>query len=65
MVWGRQDGFVPADHARAFARVHPNAAVHVFDDCGHYPQIELPQRFNRLLGEWIAASEPGVFKEAA
>src|SRR5436305_5100559 len=53
MVWGRCDGFVPVEHALAFGRTHPDAQVHVFDDCGHYPQIELPARFNRLLREWL------------
>ena len=53
MLWGRQDGFVPSMHARAFARAHPDAKVHVLDDCGHYPHIELPQRFNSLLRRWL------------
>jgi pimeloyl-ACP methyl ester carboxylesterase len=50
-------------HARAFARAHPDAKVHVLDDCGHYPHIELPQRFNTLLRRWLdetAASEPAA-----
>jgi pimeloyl-ACP methyl ester carboxylesterase len=59
MVWGRHDGLVPSAHARAFAQVHPSADVHVFEACGHYPQIELPSRFNRLLRSWIAETEPG------
>jgi pimeloyl-ACP methyl ester carboxylesterase len=56
MVWGRRDGLVPPLHARAFERMHPAAEVHVFDDCGHYPQIELPGRFNSLLSEWLYES---------
>jgi pimeloyl-ACP methyl ester carboxylesterase len=56
MLWGRQDGLVPSVHARAFARVHPDAKVHVLDDCGHYPHIELPQRFNTLLRRWLDES---------
>lgn len=53
MLWGRQDGFVPSVHARAFQRAHPQAKVHVLDDCGHYPHIEYPQRFNTLLRRWL------------
>lgn len=59
MVWGRHDGLVPSEHALAFGRAHPDAAVHVFEDCGHYPHIELPSRFNRLLREWMDATAPG------
>jgi pimeloyl-ACP methyl ester carboxylesterase len=53
MVWGRHDGLVPSEHARAFASLHPDAHVHVIDDCGHYPQIEFPQRVNHLLRRWL------------
>jgi len=56
MLWGRQDGLVPSVHARAFGRAHPDAKVHVLDDCGHYPHIEFPQRFNQLLRKWLDAT---------
>jgi pimeloyl-ACP methyl ester carboxylesterase len=65
VVWGRHDGLVPAEHARAVGRVHPGAQVHVFEDCGHYPQIELPSRFNRLLRRWIAETEHAPASAAA
>ena len=58
MLWGQGDGLVPSVHARAFARAHPKAEVHVLDDCGHYPQIELPARFNRLLRAWLDQTTP-------
>ena len=58
MLWGRRDGLVPSVHARAFARAHPDAKVHVLDDCGHYPHIELPQRFNALLRSWLDETAP-------
>ncbi len=58
LVWGRHDGLVPSEHALTFGRLHPDAAVHVFEQCGHYPQIELPERFNRLLVEWIERTAP-------
>src|SRR6195952_1073669 len=59
MVWGRHDGLVPSEHALAFGQAHPDAAVHVFEDCGHYPHIELPGRFNLRLREWMDATAPG------
>jgi pimeloyl-ACP methyl ester carboxylesterase len=65
MAWGRHDGLVPSQHARDFGEAHPAATVHVLEDCGHYPQIEMPARFNRLLLEWIARSEPYALPEAA
>jgi pimeloyl-ACP methyl ester carboxylesterase len=59
MIWGRHDGLVPSEHARAFERVHPDARVHVLEDCGHYPQIEFPARFNALLRDWIDETSRG------
>ena len=58
MLWGRKDGLVPSLHARAFKQRHPEAAVHILDDCGHYPHIELPQRFNHLLRAWLDDTQP-------
>jgi pimeloyl-ACP methyl ester carboxylesterase len=60
MVWGEHDGLVPSKHAWEFGRVHPKAHVHVFDECGHYPHIELPARFNRLLHAWLAGESAGA-----
>jgi pimeloyl-ACP methyl ester carboxylesterase len=66
MAWGEHDGLVPSHHASDFGRLHPDAHVHVFEDCGHYPHIELPIRFNRLLHGWIdASSGPRPLAEAA
>jgi pimeloyl-ACP methyl ester carboxylesterase len=62
MLWGRGDGLVPSVHARAFERAHPEAKVHVLDDCGHYPHIEVPLRFNKLLRRWLDATAPQVRK---
>jgi pimeloyl-ACP methyl ester carboxylesterase len=62
MLWGRGDGLVPSVHARAFERAHPEAEVHVLDDCGHYPHIELPLRFNTLLSRWLNTTAPQVRK---
>jgi pimeloyl-ACP methyl ester carboxylesterase len=66
MVWGRHDGLVPSDHAAAFRALHDDAHVHVFEDCGHYPHIELPSRFNRLLHNWIAeTADPPTLRAAS
>jgi pimeloyl-ACP methyl ester carboxylesterase len=64
MVWGEDDGLVPSRHAADFGRLHPRAHVHVFEDCGHYPHIELPGRFNRMLHAWLGAN-PSPAVEAA
>ena len=36
IVWGPQDGYMPAESARAYLRDLPNAELHLFDDGGHW-----------------------------
>ncbi|MDX2355367.1 alpha/beta fold hydrolase [Dietzia sp. PP-33] len=47
--WGRRDLVtVPAQAHRA-ARAFPDAALHWFDRCGHFPQWDAPQEVIRLI----------------
>lgn len=43
-VWGARDRLVPAGFARHVAEAVPGARSVVFEDCGHVPQFELPDR---------------------
>ena len=43
-VYGRHDVLITSRFARKIAKHLPEAAVHVWDDCGHVPQIEHPER---------------------
>jgi len=54
LVWGRHDHLFPPSHARAAAAVLPNARLEIFEDAGHTPQMEEPDRFNRLVLEFLA-----------
>lgn len=36
IVWGPQDGYMPAESAHAYLRDLPDAEVHLFDDGGHW-----------------------------
>ncbi len=48
LIWGRHDHIFPASHAQAAMERIPNGRLEVFDDSGHTPQMEEPERFNRL-----------------
>jgi pimeloyl-ACP methyl ester carboxylesterase len=63
-VWGDQDRLVPASFSRYVAEAVPGARQEVLDDCGHVPQVELPDQTNALIRELVeanpsAASAPG------
>jgi pimeloyl-ACP methyl ester carboxylesterase len=53
VVWGRNDGLISVDHAEKFGSGIPGAEVVVFEQCGHVPQIEKPEEFNRALLEFL------------
>ncbi len=55
-IWGSDDPLVPARFSRHVATVLPNAPQVVLSDCGHVPQIELPERTHALIREFIASA---------
>lgn len=54
LIWGQQDEVLPIAHAYVAAKNLPNARLHIFDGCGHFPQIEHPEKFNQLVLESLA-----------
>jgi pimeloyl-ACP methyl ester carboxylesterase len=57
IVWGRNDLLVPVGDAERYERlIGDNARSVIFEDTGHVAMIERPNRFNELLGRFIAAA---------
>ena len=54
-VWGARDRLVPARFAPHVERALPKATSVVFDDCGHVPQYEFPERTNAAIREFLGA----------
>lgn len=53
IVWGKQDRVVPYHHALTARKKIPNARLHLFDRCGHTPQLEYPSQFNAVVREFV------------
>jgi pimeloyl-ACP methyl ester carboxylesterase len=53
LIWGREERFVPLDHALSFARNIPNATLIVVPNCGHWVQYENPQVFNDVTVRFL------------
>jgi pimeloyl-ACP methyl ester carboxylesterase len=53
LIWGRHDHIFPASHAQAAKGRIPNGRLEIFDDSGHTPQMEEPDRFNRLVLDFL------------
>ena len=58
IVWGAADPIIPVDHGRTAHEAMPGSRFEVFDGVGHFPQLERPREFSRLLAEFVAATEP-------
>jgi pimeloyl-ACP methyl ester carboxylesterase len=58
VVWGRRDRIIPIAHARPAHQGMPGSALEVFDDAGHFPQLDDPQRFARTLEAFFEETEP-------
>ena len=55
-VWGDHDRLIPAGFARHVAEVLPGARQEILTDCGHVPQVELPELTNAMIADVIAAN---------
>src|SRR5256714_4582811 len=58
IVWGRRDPIIPVRHAGTAHRGMPGSRLEVFDDSGHFPQLDDPVRFARTLSDFIDSTEP-------
>src|SRR5215216_10339 len=58
IVWGERDPIIPVEHARVAHRQVPGSRLEVFPDAGHFPHLDGPLRFVRLLIEFVETSEP-------
>lgn len=58
VLWGDRDPAVPLSHAFIAQRMIPGARLHIFANCGHMIQMEVPEEFVRVLLEFLADVEP-------
>ena len=54
VLWGREDAWIPVEHAERFVTAIPDARLVVLESCGHLPQEEHPEEVCELLLEFLA-----------
>ena len=54
IVWGPKDKLVPIKDAYEFDKLIPDSKLLVYDDTGHVPMLERPERFNSDLRSFLA-----------
>jgi len=58
IVWGARDPFIPVSHAVAAHEAIPASRLEIFDEVGHYPHCEAPERFVEVLLDFVTSTEP-------
>lgn len=61
VIWGTEDAVIPVKHARLAAEIAPGASVEVIPNAGHFPHKDHPQRFVKLINDFIRTTEPAVY----
>jgi len=64
VVWGDHDSVLPASHAKIAAQLAPTARVEVITNSGHFPHKDHPQRFVKIVNDFIRSTEPAVYRRA-
>lgn len=60
LVWGGKDRMIPASHADNIRREVPNSKVEIFSNAGHFPQLDEPDLFFRILDDFLNKGMPAT-----
>ena len=55
LIWGQNDTATPLQHGRKMHQYIKNSTLTVFDNSGHYPFFDEPERFRRTLNNFLAS----------
>jgi pimeloyl-ACP methyl ester carboxylesterase len=64
IMWGADDQVLPVEHAEVVASLAPDARVEIFEDSGHFPHKDDPERFIEFLLSFIRETQPAVYRRA-
>ncbi|WP_457206158.1 alpha/beta fold hydrolase [Nocardioides sp. P5_C9_2] len=62
VVWGRNDQVLPVRHAANAAVLAPSARVEIIPNAGHFPHKDHPQRFVKIVNDFIRSTEPAEYE---
>ena len=58
IIWGTDDRLIPVHHALAAHEQLPASRLELFDGAGHVPHATDPERFARVLLDFLATTQP-------
>ncbi len=58
IVWGERDPIIPVEHGVSAHGLVPSSRLELFEGAGHFPHLEHPIPFARLLARFVNETEP-------
>jgi len=58
LIWGARDTVIPVEHAYAAHELVRSSRLEIFPNAGHFPQLDEPERFLQVLGDFMETTEP-------
>ena len=58
IVWGARDTVIPVEHAYEAQALIPGSVLDVFEQSRHFPHMDEPTRFARVLLQFLDSTEP-------
>jgi pimeloyl-ACP methyl ester carboxylesterase len=60
VIWGADDMVIPVEHASNARALAPTARVEIIPNAGHFPHRDHPQRFVKVVRDFIRSTEPSA-----
>ncbi|KAB8029959.1 alpha/beta fold hydrolase [Fluviispira multicolorata] len=54
IIWGKEDSIIYVSHAHAGKELIQHSRLVIFENCGHMPQIEYPEKFNEIVLDFFS-----------
>jgi pimeloyl-ACP methyl ester carboxylesterase len=65
IVWGERDRMIPVAHAHEAHQAMPGSQLVIFEESGHFPHTEEPERFAEAVLSFVDQTEPAHVDEPA
>jgi pimeloyl-ACP methyl ester carboxylesterase len=61
IVWGARDRIIPVHHAHATHDAVPGSELVIFDESGHFPHADDPERFTTVVEDFVRSTQPASY----
>jgi alpha-beta hydrolase superfamily lysophospholipase len=63
LIWGEHDSVIPVSHASMAHAAMPGSRLEVFENSGHFPFHDEPDRFVEVVQHFIDSTEPAEYDQ--